>query len=213
MDRFGYSYFLFDYADVLSLPQDQTCVVRMAQLLDFPVDEFRKIYWEHRRRYDLGHRGRDYWSAVAGRELPPELVSELIVADTEAWGRINQETVRFVQRLKRRGHPVGVLSNLPRDLARAIRAANPFFNLFDHVFFSAEIALVKPDPEAYAFALREIGVDPGRVLLFDDNEENLAGARAAGMGTYLFGPGSAERLLAEEDEGRGLDAGGAEPRL
>ena len=213
MDQFHFSYFLFDYADVLSLPQDQHCVFQMAKLLNLTEDEFKKVYWEFRRPYDLGLNGRDYWSRVAGRSLPDSIITELILLDTQGWGRINRKTLRFVELLKSHGHSVGVLSNLPQDLACAIRSANPFFKLFDHVFFSAEIALVKPDPEIYAFVLREIGLDPHSILFFDDRRENLDAARAAGMGTYLFLPNSAELLLADEDAGRGLDTGGLKPRF
>ncbi len=211
LDLSSYSYFLFDYADVLSLAQDEASVRRMARLLDLSFEKFKEFYWQHRKAYDLGCSGSDYWSNVAGRPLSAALIEQLISADIEGWGRINLQTVRYVERLRAEDKKLGVLSNLPRDLARAIYGANPFFSLFDHVFFSADIALVKPDPRIYSYTLQKIQVNPQQVIFFDDRNENLVAAQASGMGTYLFEANSAARLLGEEDAGRGLDTGAENP--
>ena len=43
----------------------------------------------------------------------------------------------------------------------------------------------KPDRAAFEHVAREIGVPAGRVLFFDDLEENVEGARATGMQAVL----------------------------
>lgn len=45
---------------------------------------------------------------------------------------------------------------------------------------SHELRLAKPDPRIYAAAAGMIGVEPGSILFFDDLEENIQAARAAG---------------------------------
>ena len=52
---------------------------------------------------------------------------------------------------------------------------------------SSELVFVrKPDPEAFAEVARRMGVTPEEVLFFDDTEENVIGARAAGLRAVLF---------------------------
>jgi glucose-1-phosphatase len=52
---------------------------------------------------------------------------------------------------------------------------------FRKVFVSSTIGLRKPDAAAFEFVIREIGVPAGRIVFFDDNPDNVAGARACGL--------------------------------
>jgi len=56
--------------------------------------------------------------------------------------------------------------------------------MFDHHFVSYEIGYVKPSPEAYEYVVRKTGLQPGRILFFDDNEANVVGGRNAGFDGY-----------------------------
>lgn len=55
------------------------------------------------------------------------------------------------------------------------------FGLFDKVFFSFEIGLVKPDEKIYHYVLNEINILPSDLLFFDDNESNILAAIQIGM--------------------------------
>jgi HAD superfamily hydrolase (TIGR01509 family) len=52
---------------------------------------------------------------------------------------------------------------------------------FAEVFVSSEIGLRKPDAEAFLHVASAAGVDPKRILFFDDILENVRGAQAVGM--------------------------------
>lgn len=56
---------------------------------------------------------------------------------------------------------------------------------FDRIFVSSELGIRKPDPDAFSTVAEAIGVSPGAILFFDDTDENIAGAREAGMQTVL----------------------------
>lgn len=56
---------------------------------------------------------------------------------------------------------------------------------FRHVFVSSDMGLRKPEPAAYAAVVAGMEVEAGAVLFFDDNPQNVAGARAAGMQAVL----------------------------
>lgn len=49
------------------------------------------------------------------------------------------------------------------------------------VFCSCDIRMRKPQPDAFRCVAQRIGTGPGRIAFFDDLEENVAGARAAGL--------------------------------
>ena len=54
-------------------------------------------------------------------------------------------------------------------------------DLFDHRFLSFELGRVKPDAEAYEYAIDAIAAPPQRVLFLDDNQLNVDGAAAVGL--------------------------------
>ncbi|TAK51060.1 MAG: HAD family phosphatase [Betaproteobacteria bacterium] len=55
---------------------------------------------------------------------------------------------------------------------------------FARRFLSCEIGLRKPDPQAFAWVARRVGLAPRRIAFFDDAAENVAGARAAGLRAF-----------------------------
>jgi len=56
---------------------------------------------------------------------------------------------------------------------------------------------VKPDADAFAHVVDALSVSPGRVLLLDDNQINVEGARAAGLrAERAVGVDGARRALA-----------------
>jgi putative hydrolase of the HAD superfamily len=52
------------------------------------------------------------------------------------------------------------------------------------VICSCEIGCRKPDAEAFTKMLRRVGAPPHRIGFFDDNPDNVAGARGAGMHAF-----------------------------
>jgi putative hydrolase of the HAD superfamily len=62
-----------------------------------------------------------------------------------------------------------------------------FANLLSHfrrTFTSCELGHRKPEPEAFARLASEIGAPPEGLAFFDDVEENVTGARRAGLQAY-----------------------------
>ena len=64
--------------------------------------------------------------------------------------------------------------------------------LVDGVVTSADVGAAKPDPAVFEAALRAVGADPGSSLHVGDSLENdVAGARAAGVRAVLIARGGA----------------------
>ncbi|MHA6768145.1 HAD family hydrolase [Sphingobium ummariense] len=77
------------------------------------------------------------------------------------------------------------------------------FAPFRGIIVSGREQMVKPDPAIYALALARFGLAAEATLFIDDREENVRGARAAGMHAHLFRDA---RTLRAELAGMGLVA-------
>ena len=65
------------------------------------------------------------------------------------------------------------------------------------VYCSCDIGLRKPTLEAYADVCRRVGLPAGRIAFFDDLEENVHGARSAGLLAFHVAPGEAAPRVLE----------------
>jgi HAD superfamily hydrolase (TIGR01509 family) len=122
----------------------------------------------------LGEPGR------AG-ELIEEL-NELVVAELEHGVEAMLGAAELLHRLKRRGTPIGLVSNSPlRFVQRSLEIVG-FVEHFDVVLSAHEVAAPKPAPDPYLEACRRLGVEPGpRVVALEDSPTGVAAARAAGL--------------------------------
>ena len=68
---------------------------------------------------------------------------------------------------------------------------------FREIFLSSTIGLRKPDAAAYDHVVKAIGVPAPRIVFFDDNAENIEGARARGLtAVHVTSPGDVAEALA-----------------
>ena len=74
--------------------------------------------------------------------------------------------------------------DMKKGLARV--CAEGYFSYF---ICSKEIGFEKPDPRFFRSVVETIGTDPGNCIMIGDNyEKDIAGAKNAGMMTILFNP-------------------------
>jgi putative hydrolase of the HAD superfamily len=183
---------LVDYGEVVSQSQPPEAISSMAELAGLERELFLERYWEHRPAHDQGGSAREFWSAVLGIELSDEpLLDELVRQDVAGWSHLNPDTLTVLSDAHRRGVRLALLSNAPHEVAAAVRA-DPALAIFDHLSFSAELGVVKPDPAAFRAVLEMLDLAPGEVLFIDDRPENVAAAIETGMRAVRFS--SAERL-------------------
>lgn len=75
---------------------------------------------------------------------------------------------------------------------------------FRRIYASNEIGARKPEAAAFHAVAGDMGVEPRRILFFDDMAANVAGARATGMRAVQVGAvADIERALADLASGRG----------
>jgi HAD superfamily hydrolase (TIGR01509 family) len=122
----------------------------------------------------LGEPGR-------GAALIEEL-NELVVAELEHGVEAMVGARELLHELKRRGTPIGLVSNSPlRFVWRSLEIAG-FEDRFDVVLSAHEVAAPKPSPDPYLEACRRLGVPAGPdVVALEDSPTGVAAARAAGL--------------------------------
>ena len=176
---------LFDYGMVLSGPAHPPAWSYMQALTGLSAEDFDAAYWAPRRDYDRGAlNGRAYWKAVSPNSLPAT-IDLLIEADTNLWTQPNTPMLLWAQALQRAGVRTGILSNLGDLMTEGVLSRFDFED-FHHRTWSHTIGHAKPEPEIYAHAIAGLATPPEQILFLDDREENIEGARAAGIQTLLY---------------------------
>jgi epoxide hydrolase-like predicted phosphatase len=100
-------------------------------------------------------------------------------------GTPNAELIEYARRLRPR-YRTGILSNSFVGAREREQAAYGFEDLVDELVYSHECGLRKPDPGSYALVCARLDVEPAQVAFLDDNEDNVEGARQAGLQAVLY---------------------------
>ncbi|MGA3028052.1 MAG: HAD family phosphatase [Bryobacteraceae bacterium] len=194
---------IFDYGNVLSLPQTMDDMAAMARVAGIATADMHRWYWQFRLAFDRGDLDEaSYWSALAssaGVDFTPEQLREIIRLDNESWARPDPVMVRWAATLRASGVRTGVLSNMPVILRRYLTANAAWLGGFDHHTYSCDVHMIKPEAGIYEHSLRGLGVAAGEALFLDDREANVEGARRLGLHAMLF---RSPRQIHGELEGR-----------
>jgi HAD superfamily hydrolase (TIGR01509 family) len=80
-------------------------------------------------------------------------------------------------------HPVAIVTGGTPDVVGPALAAAKLDHLFSIIITPRDVPIgrAKPEPDMYLLAAERMGVPPAGVLVFEDAEPGLVGARAAGM--------------------------------
>ncbi|MGV9247745.1 HAD-IA family hydrolase [Streptomyces sp. NPDC003710] len=160
--------------------------------------------WEERLELPLGtvnERMRDIWRAgsvgsISEREVHEQVAVRLGLDApqveafmTDLWaeylGTPNEELIAYVQGL-RGSCKLGILSNSFVGARERETALYRFDELVEHIVYSHEIGIGKPDLRAFEAACAGLEVQPESCLFIDDVAVNVAAAQAAGMQGHLF---------------------------
>ncbi len=181
---------LFDYGNVISLPQDKRIADQMSALVGLEPDVFEKAYFEERRAYDRGDvDGVEYWRILTRRmgiQLDEATFKKLIELDVACWFKVDERILMLAADLKKAGYEIGILSNMPIDQVAAYKNLDSWMGAFDHLFLSAEFRMAKPDREIYEYVMRETGKTPQEIFFIDDKDENIEAASQIGWQTFFY---------------------------
>ena len=191
---------VFDYGMVICFPPDPKVLDSLADRIGVEREKFEPLVWTLREEYDRGTvNGREYYKKIfslLGVSMDDKSVDEIVEQDLDSWKNINPGTVALMEDVKKSGYVLGILSNMPHDFLAWARKNVPVFSLPHVSLFSCEVSLVKPEEAIFRKLLSLLDLTAAELVFFDDNENNVKGARALGIEAFLWeNPESARRVL------------------
>ena len=136
-------------------------------------------YWHYRTR-DLKHAAGkdDGWSLKQYMHVAYDQPEEVI---------LRPEARSLVDDVHAAGRKAGVLTNdLEAFHGPEWVASISFFEAVDSLTDASKTGILKPNPQAYAQALDELGARADEVVFVDDQPGNVRGAREMGIETIHF---------------------------
>lgn len=186
---------VFDLGDVI-IPIDLSAPIRnFAMLANLPEEEVRALWKQHDvlHRYETGLIDdvafRNHVRQVLGTEngASAEWADEVI--DT-AWNTVLLDLpIERIERINelRTKYRLFLLSNTSPIHIRQVNnvltsMGQPTLeDLFERVFYSYAVGLMKPSPDIYQHVLGAVDILPEETAFFDDNIANIRAAAALGI--------------------------------
>ena len=176
---------IFDFGGVICFHPDPPRWKRAAEIASLPVEDFMRAFWANRIEYDAGRwTPPEYWHSVAkiaGTRFEDSELPALIRREIELWNNYDSRVLRWTRQLRAAGVRTAILSNLPRPLGEELRGTPGFLEHFDHVTFSYELGVVKPQPEIYRHTIEGLGIAAQDALFLDERQDNVDGSCAVGL--------------------------------
>ncbi len=187
---------IFDFGNVLTMPQDEARIDEMSRLAGLERERFLSAYRNLRLDYDRGTLDVEaYWKGVlrAGgvtdarvAELNGEFVRSMTESDIASWMVIRPSMVDWARVLKSAGWKTAILSNMPNEHAAYIKRSFPWIEIFDVKVFSYDVGLIKPEAAIYEECVRRLDVMPNESIFVDDVQANVEAARKVGIHGIFF---------------------------
>jgi putative hydrolase of the HAD superfamily len=117
---------------------------------------------------------------------PQELLDMWFSAENHT----DKAVLDIIKQERAKGLPVYMATNQEKYRAKYLREVM-FPNVFDEVFVSSEIGYMKRSPEFWVALLGKLatdipGIKPDEVVFFDDSQDCIDGAKAAGITALLY---------------------------
>jgi putative hydrolase of the HAD superfamily len=181
---------VLDYGQVLCFPPTPSETARIARTFGLTDAQFPVFYDTNRGLYDRGDlTPEEYWTKFAAKAdttLTPEKMAELRAWDVEMWSKVNPVMVEWLAALQAAKFRTALLSNMAEDMMAKMRRDFHWLKSFDHVVFSFDLRLAKPEAAIYERCLALLGAKPEETIFVDDREPNIRAARALGIHAIQF---------------------------
>ena len=182
--------FLFDFGGVIVRTEDSSPRHAWDERLGLPHGSVERAV-HHSDLWIQAQLGRlteaAYWRGVAELLYMHGEDIAALRRDYFSGDRLNYRLIELIRELRAKGYPIGLLSNESLALESRLHMLG-IADLFDHVFVSAQIGVMKPDTTAYRIALQALEVPAHEILFVDDALVDVRAAQALGMQAILFRP-------------------------
>ncbi|MEX0761481.1 MAG: HAD-IA family hydrolase [Dehalococcoidia bacterium] len=171
-----------DLGNVLSMVDEQPATLQLAEMCGRAEAEvFEAVFSPERKA--VFEAGAESWEDHALRaidSLKLQMTLEQFRSVYESVLTPNQAIFPLIDRLAA-SYRLALCSNTAAPHWNLERGRLPFGNRFDPAIVSYLVGAMKPDRRIYETLAREACVAPGRILFIDDRQDNVDGARLAGI--------------------------------
>lgn len=191
---------VFDYGEVISVTPSEAERAQLTELAGREAEVFWPAYWRHRDALDQGTMSiQEYWKGIEhelGEQWGDATVHRLWLADFRSWLSIDHDTLDVLIDLQEGGTRMALLSNAGRDFGSYFRHGT-LGDLFEQVFVSGELGIIKPSADIFEIVLNDLGIAPQNMVFIDNKEVNVRGAEALGIAGHVFTTASDLRAYLE----------------
>lgn len=141
-------------------------------------DELRTDILDIDKRCDYGFISEDEHDQQVAKltGLDKDFISQNIRSEHA----LNQQLLDYSQSFRPK-FQLGMLSNVGRGGMEAFFTEKQQAEYFDCVVLSSDVGMIKPSRDIFTHMAAEMGLKPEQCVMIDDRQENVDGARAAGM--------------------------------
>ena len=150
-----------------------------AKAIFLKSDEMNKVYKEGKMTDE------EFWSwAIEQWKITasPKDMMDLLIAGYE----INPEVVETVKSVRQNGYKTLVCTNNFPARINGLQERFGFLDNFDGAAISYQVGATKPSRKIFETLVDETDAAAEEIVLADDNENNLAGAKEVGIQTFLY---------------------------
>jgi epoxide hydrolase-like predicted phosphatase len=179
---------IFDLGGVLVRTEDRTSRTRLAERLGLTYMELSELVFDSQSAHKA-EKGEitteEHWNEVC-RSLGLSK-EECPKVPLEFWGgdAVDENLVNYLRGLRPQ-YKTALLSNAWDVLRQMIEETWKFADAFDQMVISAEVGMVKPEPQIYEKVVSDLNVVPAEAVFVDDFPENVASAKAVGLRAIQF---------------------------
>ena len=136
-------------------------------------------YWGTRAKQIGDLLGQDNWTMLD--------LLRAMGGETDYLKVLRPQAVKTIELVKKAGMKVGILSNeIELFTGKKFVDNLPFINDLDSFYDATHTGILKPDPRAYAGAIKNLNLNPTEVLFVDDQLRNIMGGMKFGLKTIHF---------------------------
>lgn len=185
-----YSHVIFDFNDVISPSNFVATACRFESVLGMSGQDFVNLYIDAGLldRLLIGEfkRDTDFWRAVSGFTGVDYSVLLAIGREVAHTKQVDVEVVEIIRELKAQHYTLSLLTDNLQETFDYWMRKFELETLFDRIFNSADLGLLKSNTLLYEEVLEQLKVDASKVIMVDDCVGNLKVAASVGIDGVLF---------------------------
>lgn len=175
--------------DGVYFPDGKAKFLEAIEALGVTQDEAKRVFLKSDEMNEQYKNGKmtdeEYWSWAAKEwqvEKSPEELMVLLIASYS----VSEEVAQVVRTVRKNGYKTLICSNNFPARVNGLQERFSFLDDFDAAVFSYEVGANKPSEKIFAKLIQKSGVEANEIVFADDNADNLAGAEALGITTFLY---------------------------